>query len=63
MNPFGLSVVDNSVVTASVVVATDIGQVYEAVPPHWLLDQLKMVAPGHFTSVATRILSVVNAQL
>lgn len=58
----GFEVVEGSV-EDSVVDVTALGQMYEAVPPHCLADQLKIVVPGHFISVATMILSEVNAQL
>lgn len=63
MNPFGLPVEDILVVAASVVDVTRPEQVYEDADTHFCIDSSNTVVPGHFVCVATKIPSVVHAQL
>lgn len=63
MNPFGLSVEGILEVAASVVVVTGPGQAYNDADTHFCMDSSNTVVPGHFVCVATKIPSVVHAQL
>lgn len=54
----GFEVVADSVEDSVVDDVTALGQVYTAVVTQLLLDQLKMLVPGHFITVATRFPSI-----
>lgn len=54
----GFEVVADSVEDSVVDDVTALGQVYTAVVTQLLLDQLNMLVPGHFITVATRFPSI-----